>query len=96
MACLFLSHAILEPPVMSMRTWNSGELHFPRASIIISVGSGVQRYAFVDANSHSGPDNPPVITNNTYKGLRVHGSGYDLYYAVWCSGEHELYDLTVR
>ncbi|EXJ70853.1 arylsulfatase [Cladophialophora psammophila CBS 110553] len=31
--------------------------------------------------------------NNTYKGLRVVGINYNLYYSVWCSGEHELYDL---
>ncbi|CZT44584.1 probable arylsulfatase [Rhynchosporium secalis] len=32
--------------------------------------------------------------NNTYKALRVLGRGYNLYYAVWCTNEHELYDLT--
>lgn len=42
-----------------------------------------------------GPDNPAVITNNTYKALRIIGDGYDLYYSVWCSNEHELYDLMV-
>jgi len=31
--------------------------------------------------------------NNTYKGLRVVGQGYNLYYSVWCTNEHELYDL---
>ncbi|KAF1981183.1 arylsulfatase [Aulographum hederae CBS 113979] len=31
--------------------------------------------------------------NNTYKGLRITGNGYNLYYSVWCSGEHQLYDL---
>jgi arylsulfatase A-like enzyme len=33
--------------------------------------------------------------NNTYKALRVIGKGYNLYYSVWCSGEHQLYDLIV-
>lgn len=32
--------------------------------------------------------------NHTYKALRVIGKGYNLLYTVWCSGEHELYDLT--
>ncbi|KAL2003750.1 hypothetical protein VTN02DRAFT_2386 [Thermoascus thermophilus] len=41
-----------------------------------------------------GPENPAVITNNTYKALRIIGDGYNLYYSVWCSNEHELYDLT--
>jgi arylsulfatase A-like enzyme len=34
--------------------------------------------------------------NNTYKGLRLIGEDYNFYYSVWCSGEHELYDLIVR
>lgn len=35
------------------------------------------------------------MPNNTYKALRVLSADYDLYYSVWCSNEHELYDLTV-
>lgn len=31
--------------------------------------------------------------NNTYKGLRLIGKDYNVYYSVWCTGEHELYDL---
>ncbi|KAK7921382.1 hypothetical protein PG985_009404 [Apiospora marii] len=31
--------------------------------------------------------------NNTYKALRLLGDGYDLSYTVWCTNEHELYDL---
>ncbi|KAL9089385.1 MAG: hypothetical protein Q9165_005705 [Trypethelium subeluteriae] len=31
--------------------------------------------------------------NNTYKGLRVIGKGYNLYYSVWCNQEHELYNI---
>jgi N-acetylglucosamine-6-sulfatase len=34
--------------------------------------------------------------NNTYKHVRVIGDDYDLAYAVWCTNEHELYDMTVR
>ncbi|KAL7309932.1 hypothetical protein PS15m_010749 [Mucor circinelloides] len=30
---------------------------------------------------------------NTYKTLRVISEEYDYSYAVWCTGEHELYDL---
>lgn len=31
--------------------------------------------------------------NHTYKALRVVGEDYNLLYTVWCSNEHELYDL---
>jgi hypothetical protein len=31
--------------------------------------------------------------NNTYKAVRVLSNEYNLYYAVWCNNEHELYDL---
>lgn len=35
------------------------------------------------------------FVNNTYKALRIIGNGYNFYYSVWCSGEHQLYDLIV-
>jgi N-acetylglucosamine-6-sulfatase len=31
--------------------------------------------------------------NNTYKGLRIVAQNYSLYYSVWCTNEHELYDM---
>ena len=33
--------------------------------------------------------------NNTYKTARVIGDGYNLMYAVWCTNEHELYEMDV-
>ena len=42
-----------------------------------------------------GKDGQRFWTNNTYKAVRILGDGYNLYYSVWCSGEHELYDLQV-
>ena len=29
--------------------------------------------------------------HHTYKAIRIFGSGYSLFYSVWCAGEHELY-----
>ncbi|KAI1080470.1 arylsulfatase precursor [Whalleya microplaca] len=34
-----------------------------------------------------------VGLNNTYKTLRIIGVGYNLMYTVWCTNEHELYDM---
>lgn len=31
--------------------------------------------------------------NNTYKAIRIIGVDHNLYYSVWCTNEHELYDL---
>ncbi|KAM0714000.1 hypothetical protein Q7P37_010964 [Cladosporium fusiforme] len=31
--------------------------------------------------------------NNTYKTIRVIGDGYNLMYTVWCTNEHELYEM---
>ncbi|RMZ82620.1 hypothetical protein DV738_g1698, partial [Chaetothyriales sp. CBS 135597] len=42
-----------------------------------------------------GQYDPGRIRNNTYKALRLVGEDYNLYYSVYCSGEHELYDLNV-
>jgi arylsulfatase A-like enzyme len=35
-----------------------------------------------------------AFVNNTYKTVRVVGDDYDLSYTVWCTNEHELYDIT--
>jgi len=40
-------------------------------------------------------DQPRFWLNNTYKAVRVIGKEYSFYYAVWCNGEHELYDVKV-
>ncbi|PYI07393.1 arylsulfatase [Aspergillus sclerotiicarbonarius CBS 121057] len=34
------------------------------------------------------------IPNNTYKSARILSEEYNLYYSVWCDGDHELYDLS--
>ncbi|KAF3025113.1 hypothetical protein E8E14_014624 [Neopestalotiopsis sp. 37M] len=34
-------------------------------------------------------------SNNTYKSVRVISPAYDLSYTVWCTNEHELYDMKV-
>lgn len=34
------------------------------------------------------------IVNNTYKSVRVIGDEYDLSYTVWCTNDHELYDMS--
>ncbi|KAK0260890.1 hypothetical protein B0A54_01299 [Friedmanniomyces endolithicus] len=34
-----------------------------------------------------------LYPNHTYKALRLIGQDYSYLYTVWCSGEHELYDL---
>lgn len=39
--------------------------------------------------------NVSFITNNTYKAIRVVSKEYNLYYSVWCTNEHELYNLNV-
>lgn len=38
-------------------------------------------------------DLPKDVSNNTYKGLRIIADDYSLYYSVWCTNEHELYDM---
>jgi len=37
-----------------------------------------------------------LYPNHTYKALRIEGEAYGYLYVVWCSGEHELYDMKVR
>ncbi|KAH8594600.1 alkaline-phosphatase-like protein [Bisporella sp. PMI_857] len=53
-----------------------------------SIPEGIYRFSLDDGK---------VVfygSNNTYKALRVIGDDYNIYYSVWCTNEHELYDLT--
>ncbi|KAJ5721381.1 uncharacterized protein N7483_009315 [Penicillium malachiteum] len=43
---------------------------------------------------HVGIGGSTFMPNNTYKSVRLLGPGYNLYYSVWCTNEHELYDLS--
>ncbi|KAG2412904.1 hypothetical protein HFD88_010462 [Aspergillus terreus] len=52
--------------------------------------NGYRKIPLEDGSNH----NINVYHNNTYKGLRLVGDEYSLYYSVWCSNEAELYDLT--
>ncbi|RMJ20911.1 Arylsulfatase, partial [Aspergillus sp. HF37] len=44
--------------------------------------------------SRLGPGGDTRMPNNSYKSARILGEDYNLYYAVWCTNEHELYDLS--
>ncbi|KAL4943985.1 hypothetical protein BDV06DRAFT_210649 [Aspergillus oleicola] len=39
------------------------------------------------------PGNGHRMPNNTYKTARIASEEHNLFYAVWCTGDHELYDL---
>lgn len=52
------------------------------------------KYGF-DGNSKPANGRGSVYSNNTYKGLRIVGEDYSLYYSVWCTNEIELYDMKV-
>ncbi|KAE8372504.1 hypothetical protein BDV26DRAFT_297784 [Aspergillus bertholletiae] len=42
------------------------------------------------------PSRPGVVYyNNTYTAMRVISNSYNLFYSVYCTNEHELFDLTV-
>jgi arylsulfatase A-like enzyme len=40
-------------------------------------------------------DNTNRLANNTYKSTRIVSKSHNLFYAAWCTGDHELYDLNV-
>ncbi|KAJ5152395.1 hypothetical protein N7492_010690, partial [Penicillium capsulatum] len=35
----------------------------------------------------------PGRDHNTYKAMRLIGQGWNLYYSVWCTGDHQLYEM---
>ena len=38
---------------------------------------------------------PGGYHNNTYYSVRIVGNGYNFYYSVWCTNEHEFYEMKV-
>ena len=52
------------------------------------IAAGEGQFGYFDRNQS-------FILNNTYKAIRIVSKEYNLYYSVWCTNEHELYDLNV-
>lgn len=52
----------------------------------------VEYWSYTAEGEYNEPD---VKVNNTYKGLRIVAEDYGFYYAVWCTGDHQLYDMKV-
>jgi N-acetylglucosamine-6-sulfatase len=63
------------------------------ASIHHQEHVNVEMWGIIMSEGKYGAD---LHNNHTYKTLRIIGEGYSYRYTVWCSGEHELYDLQVR
>lgn len=63
--------------LLSSQSWPQEHVNVEMWGIIQSEG----KYGFI------------LYPNHTYKALRIVGDGYDLLYTVWCSNEHELYDM---
>jgi N-acetylglucosamine-6-sulfatase len=51
--------------------------------------------ALSTADVHTWAAHMPSVGNNTYKGLRLIGEDYSLYYSVWCTGDKEYYDVRI-
>lgn len=59
-------------------------------------GGGEGKYASTPAFAQKGPYiTNALYPNNTYRALRVVEEGQNWAYAVWCTGERELYNMTV-
>lgn len=70
----------LETPSASDAGWRQEHVNVEMWGIIMSEG----QYGSV------------LYPNHTYKALRIEAETYGYLYVVWCSGEHELYDMKVR
>ncbi|RYP44561.1 hypothetical protein DL768_008980 [Monosporascus sp. mg162] len=53
----------------------------------------IEYWGFALAEGRQFPGSEFYWTNNTYKALRIASDTWNLYYSVWCNGEHELYDM---
>ncbi|KIW00572.1 uncharacterized protein PV09_07926 [Verruconis gallopava] len=56
----------------------------------MAIPEGIYRDYGEGGQSHGSLN---AARNNTYKALRIIGEDYSLYYAVWCTGDKEYYDV---
>lgn len=84
-----------QEPNMSMLQWNSGAMWVSRGSFHALVGTLLLPWLRGDELTCKGIDADTHLLNNSYKSARILSEEYNLYYAVWCTNEHELYDLSV-
>ena len=54
----------------------------------------IEHWGTGSADESSEYPEAPGFVNSTYKALRIMGNDYNFYYSVWCSNQHELYDMT--
>lgn len=80
---------------MSMLQWNSGDMRVLKGSFHALVSSLRLHRSTGNKLTCKGPDADTHLQNNSYKSTRILSKEYNLYYAVWCTNEHELYDLSV-
>jgi N-acetylglucosamine-6-sulfatase len=55
----------------------------------------VEMYRDTNAHSFMNGTADRQTVNFTYTSVRLLSDEYNMYYSVWCTGEHELYDLNV-
>ena len=91
----FLLRRDQREPNMSMLRWNTGEMQFWRGSFQALVSTRHVDWSPGGKLTFIGPGGDTRMPRNSYKAARIVSDEYNLYYAVWCTNEHELYDLSV-
>jgi arylsulfatase A-like enzyme len=103
---LVTSHTDIAPTILSLAGAEEGEMREDFDGLRIPVLGLKDAEKKAERNEHvniemwgiimsEGKFGSVLFPNHTYKALRIVGRGYNFLYTVWCSGEHELYDLVV-
>ncbi|KAI1341591.1 Arylsulphatase [Xylariaceae sp. FL0016] len=101
----FLQIAGVEEAVMEGYELDGGAMPLPSSSGNGSgIGTGAAGTSDAGSREHVNAEMWGIIlsegiygyvlyNNHTYKAIRVIGDGYSVLYTVWCTGQHELYDM---
>ena len=84
---------MLGVPEQSRYEFDGAPIAYTAADIGSSTKTEQVTVEFWNSNQHPQGMEEGLYFNNTYKALRLISDDNSLYYSVWCTGEHEFYDM---
>ena len=93
------SHTDMAPTILQMMgvptrpDFDGQAIAYTAADLSAPTKKELVNVEFWNAKEDDEAAKPGSYYNNTYKSLRLQTADQSFYYSVWCTGEHEFYDM---